>query len=78
MTPVAFSTALPAIATMTRPANASEMPSWSIVGRSACTNQSETNAAPTPAAASRPAATASGTRGPCVSWACSDGRSPRM
>ena len=33
---------------MTRPANASEMPSWSIVGRSAATNQSDTNAAPAP------------------------------
>ena len=43
--PTTFSTALPAIATTTRPANASEMPSESIVGSSASTNQSETNAA---------------------------------
>ena len=33
------------MATMTSPANASEIPSWSIVGRRAAMNQSETSAA---------------------------------
>src|SRR6478672_7750370 len=42
--PAAFSTALPAIATITSPANAWEMCSWSIDGCNAETNQSETNA----------------------------------
>ena len=52
-TPTACSTALPAIATITRPANCAEIPSWSIVGRSASTNHSDTNAAPSPPSASR-------------------------
>src|SRR3954451_19404999 len=52
ITAVMFSTALPAIAAMTSPANARLMPSWSTVGASAVTNQSETNAAPTPPTAS--------------------------
>ncbi|MCU1673366.1 MAG: hypothetical protein JWN77_1479 [Frankiales bacterium] len=58
--PTTFSTALDAMATMTRPANASEMCSVSIAGVSATTNQSETNAAPTPATASMPMASPSG------------------
>ena len=48
--PTTFSTALPAIATMTRPTNSSDRPSVAIAGRSASTNQSDTRAAPTPAA----------------------------
>ena len=47
-TPTACSTALPAIATITRPANAWEMPVDWIVGSSAWTNQSDTNPAATP------------------------------
>jgi hypothetical protein len=47
-----FSTALPAMAAMTRPAKARLIPSWSTVGASAVTNQSDTKAAPTPPAAS--------------------------
>ena len=47
--PVVFSTALPAIATITSPAKAFGIPSLSIDGVSAVMNQSETNAAPTPA-----------------------------
>src|SRR5215831_10693019 len=47
--PATFSTALPAIATTTIPANASEMCSARIAGSSASTNQSETTAAPTDA-----------------------------
>src|SRR6266545_3493081 len=62
-TPTTFSIALPAIATITRPANASEMLSEPMAGSSATTNQSETNAASTPAAASSPTASASGQRG---------------
>ena len=46
-----FSTALPAIPTITIPVNAFEMPSASTAGSSAFTNQSDTNAAPTPATA---------------------------
>jgi hypothetical protein len=52
--PTTFSTALEAMATMTRPANAWEMCITSMAGLSATTNQSETNAAPTPATASIP------------------------
>ena len=55
-----FSTALPAIAAMTRPAKARLMPSWSTVGASAVTNQSDTNAAPTPPSASSTMPTRSG------------------
>src|SRR5919205_1137160 len=51
-TPTTFSTALPAIATITSPANACEMPSDSIAGSSAATNQSDAKAAPAPATAS--------------------------
>ena len=58
--PTTFSTALPAIPTITMPVNAREIPSVSIAGPSASTNQSETNAAPTPAAASSPTATRNG------------------
>src|SRR3954468_24142307 len=50
--PTTFSTALPAIATITSPANAFEMPSASTAGSTAPTNQSDTNAAPTPATTS--------------------------
>ena len=52
--PATFSTALPASATTTSPAKASETPSWSIVGRSAAMNQSETKAEPTPAGRQQP------------------------
>ena len=54
--PTTFSTALPAIPTMTRPVNALEMPIASTAGSSAATNQSETSAAATPPAASSPIA----------------------
>ena len=46
-TPTTFSTALPAIATITSPANSWLMCSVWIAGVSALTNQSEANAAPT-------------------------------
>src|SRR5262245_31950429 len=65
-TPTTFSTALPAMATITRPANASEIPSWSIDGSSAETNQSDTNAAATPETARIVMASQSGQRG--ASW----------
>ena len=58
VTPAVFSTALPAIATITSPANAFGTPICRIAGVSAETNQSDTNAAPTPDAASRPSASA--------------------
>ena len=58
--PTTFSTALPAIPTITRPVNAFEMPSASTAGSSESTNQSETNAALTPASASTPIAGRSG------------------
>ena len=54
--PTACSTALPAIATMTRPAKAWLMPSASIAGSSASTNHSETSAAATPHPTSTPTA----------------------
>src|SRR5215471_11848488 len=47
--PTTFSTAFPARATMTRPVKASEICSIEIAGVNAETNQSETNADPTPA-----------------------------
>ena len=47
-TPTTFSTALPAIATITSPANSWLMCSVWIAGVSAVTNQSDVNAAPTP------------------------------
>src|SRR5215510_4780460 len=50
--PTTFSTAFPAMATTTKPANACEIPQDSIVGSSACTNQSDTNAVNIPAIAS--------------------------
>src|SRR4051812_15224513 len=46
-TPTTFSMALPAIATTTSPANASEIPIELIAGCRASTNQSDTNAAAT-------------------------------
>ena len=52
MIPTTFSTALPAIPTITMPVKALEIPSASTAGSSAPTNQSETNAAATPAALS--------------------------
>ena len=52
--PATFSTALPAMATTTRPTNASDQPSWAIAGRSAPTNHSDTNAAATAAVPSSP------------------------
>src|SRR3954468_317016 len=50
--PTTFSTAFPAMATMTKPANACEIPSVWIIGSSAATNHSETNAAINPQATS--------------------------
>src|SRR3954453_13893607 len=47
-TPTAFSTALPASATSTRPANSFEIPSARTAGSSAWMNQSDTKAAPAP------------------------------
>src|SRR5665647_930128 len=64
--PTTFSTALPAIATITRPANVGEMCTASMAGVSAATNHSDTNAALTPAAASSPMASA---RGHCSTFA---------
>ena len=51
------------MATTTRPANASLMPSASVAGSSADTNQSLTSAAATPAAASTATVADSGHRG---------------
>src|ERR1019366_392902 len=62
-TPTACSTALPAVATITSPANEREMPRVRIDGSSACTNQSETKAAATPARTNRVRLTLVGTRG---------------
>ena len=61
--PVTFSTALPAIATMTSPAKAFERWRVLIAGSSAAMNQSDTNAEATPATASIPTPAASGKRG---------------
>src|SRR4051794_1913850 len=66
-TPTTFSIALPAIATMTKPANACEMSSDSIAGSSASTNQSEPNADSAPAAASSPIASTTGHLGASAS-----------
>src|SRR5665811_2034234 len=55
--------ALPAMATMTKPAKASEICRVAIAGSSAWTNQSETNAAKTAARANSPTARATGQRG---------------
>ena len=63
-TPTPCSTALPAIATTTRPANSGERPISSIVGRSAAMNHSDTNAAPS--AAGREQADGHGQRQPGV------------
>ena len=52
MIPTTFSTALPAIPTITMPVKALEIPSASTAGSSAPTNQSETNAAAIPDTAS--------------------------
>ena len=46
--PAVFSTALPAIATITSPANAWEMCSWTIAGDRPLINESDTNAEATP------------------------------
>src|ERR1700691_1768504 len=62
--PAVFSTALPAIATITRPAKAWEMWSTAIAGSSALTNQSETNAEPTPATTSSTSVVGNDRRGP--------------
>src|SRR4051794_33861359 len=67
--PTTFSIALPAIATMTRPAKVWEMPSVVMAGSSACTNQSDTNAAATLETASRVTASHSGQRGASVTFA---------
>jgi len=45
-TPTTFSTALPAMATITRPTNASDIPNDAMVGRNASTKRSEVSAAP--------------------------------
>src|SRR5882757_2639482 len=65
--PTTFSMALPAIATMTRPANAWDTPSASIAGSREDTNQSETSAAATLAPVSMVTASHSGHRGPSCS-----------
>ena len=71
--PTTFSMALPAIATMTRPANAWDTPSAWIAGSSADTNQSDTSAAATLAPVSMVTASHSGHRGPSFSTAASPG-----
>src|SRR3954453_18081757 len=65
MRAVAFSTALPAMATITSPAKAREIPSDSMAGERAEMNQSETKAAPTPAAARSAIVDERGRDGPC-------------
>lgn len=77
--PTTFSTAFDAMATITRPANAGDRSSASIAGVSATTNQSETNAAPTPATASIPIARPSGQLRAWPSASCCSGAgvSPR-
>src|SRR5689334_16167858 len=62
--PTTFSIALPAIATTTRPANASDRCRVWMVGCSAVTNQSETSAAAALARVSRVTASHTGQRGP--------------
>src|SRR3954464_5022213 len=66
--PTTFSIALPAMATMTRPANAWEIPRASMAGSRATTNQSDTSAAARLAAPSRVRANHNGHRGasPCA------------
>jgi hypothetical protein len=54
--PTVFSTAFPANATITKPANILLIPSVTIAGDSADTNQSDTKAEPTPATSSMSAA----------------------
>src|SRR5690349_14266797 len=63
--PTKFSTALPAMATITRPAKTSLIPAACIAGSKAATNHSDTKAAPRPATASMPMAIASG-HPPCA------------
>ena len=63
-TPTTFSTAFPAIATTTSPANASDIPRVAIAGRSAATNQSETKADKTAAVARTTSASHCGQRCP--------------
>ena len=75
-TPAVFSTAFPAIATMTSPANGFGTPIRCIAGVSAAMNQSETNAAATPPAASSATASAIETRGASRDGSC--GASERM
>ena len=58
--PTTFSTALPAIATITGPGEGRRDAERSIAGPSASTNQSETNAAPTPASRQERTATRKG------------------
>ena len=55
-----FSTAFPAMATTTRPTNASDRPRLAIVGLSASTNRSEVRAAPAAPTTRRPSASGSG------------------
>src|SRR5437660_465975 len=61
--PATFSTALPAIATTTIPANACDTCNASIAGSSAATNHSDTSAAPTDATTSTVTAIESGQPG---------------
>ena len=77
--PTTFSIALPAMATTTRPAKASEMCSADMAGSRATTNQSETKAASAAARASRPTASQTGHRGAswCISAVGSAGVDPR-
>ena len=63
--PVKFSTAFPAMATITSPANAFEIPRVRIAGSRAWMNQSDTKAEPVPAAASTPSPIGSGSVDPC-------------
>src|SRR2546421_3021367 len=64
--PTTFSTALPAIATITRPANTWLMPNALTAGASASTNQFDVTAAATPDRASSATASQSGQRGVAV------------
>jgi hypothetical protein len=72
--PTTFSTAFPAMATMTRPAKAWEMPSDSMAGSSALTNQSEAKAAPAPDTASSATERVSGATAPWPAVSCASSR----
>jgi hypothetical protein len=73
--PTTFSTALPAIATMTSPVNAFEIPSFATAGSMTATNQSDTNAAARPASARTTMPTPKPSGGACsaaIAGSCSD------